>query len=92
MDDFESYINAIYVDYDSDDVSFTSYVYNLNTPQFNFVKRSAYGKVTNNMQKIVDYHRHNCHISTSGQCFIKCISYFPKKDYAEEFLTFISSE
>ena len=35
FDDFESYINAIYIDYDSEDVTFTGYVYILNTPQFN---------------------------------------------------------
>ena len=47
MDDFEIYINAIHVDYDSEDVTFTGYVYKLNTPQFNVVERSAYGKGTN---------------------------------------------
>ena len=32
MDDFESYMNAIDVDYDSEDVIFTGYIYKLNTP------------------------------------------------------------
>ena len=32
MDNFEIYINAIYVDYDSDDVTFSGYVYKVNTP------------------------------------------------------------
>ena len=41
MDDFESYINAIDIDYDSEDVIFTGYIYKLNTPQFNVVKPSA---------------------------------------------------
>ena len=41
MDDFESYINAIHIDYDSEDVTFTGYVYKLNTPQLKAVKRSA---------------------------------------------------
>ena len=40
MDDFESYINAMDVEYDSEDVTFTGYVYKLNTPQFNRVNRS----------------------------------------------------
>ena len=40
MDDFESYINAIVVDYDSEDVTFLGYFYILNTPQFNKVNRS----------------------------------------------------
>ena len=80
MEDFESYINAIGIDYDSEDVTFTGYVYKLNTPQFKFIKRSAYGKGSNYMQKIVEYHRKNCYIPTSGLCFIKCINYFTEKD------------
>ena len=92
MDDFERYINAIDVDYDSEDVTFTGYVYKLDTPQFKVVKRSAYGRGTNYMQEIVEYHGQNCYIPTSGMCFIKCINYFTKKDYTEEFLTFIRSE
>ena len=47
MDDFERYIKAIDIDYYSDDVTFTGYVYKLNTPQFKVAKRSAYGKGTN---------------------------------------------
>ena len=38
MIDFESYINAIDVEYDSEDVTFTGYIYELNTLQFNVVK------------------------------------------------------
>ena len=73
------YINAIVVDYDSEDVTFTGYVYKLNTPHFNVVKRSAYGKGNNYMQEIVEYYEQNCYIPTSGMCFIKCIKYLPKK-------------
>ena len=87
MDDFENYINAIDVDYDSEDVTFTGYVYKMNTPHFKVVKRSAYGRGTNYMQEIVEYHGQNCYIPTSGMCFIKSINYFTKKDYTEEFLT-----
>ena len=54
MDHFESYINTIDVDYDSEDGFFTGYIYKLNTPQFNVVKRSAYDKGTSYMQKIVE--------------------------------------
>ena len=60
MDDFERYINAIDMNYDSEDVTFTGYVYIINTPQFNVVRRSAYGKGTNYMQEIVEYHGQNC--------------------------------
>ena len=92
MDDFENYINAIDVDYDSEDVTFTGYVYKLSTPQFNVVNRNAYGKGTNFMQEIVEYRGQNCYIPTSGMCFIKCNNCFTKKDYTDEFLTFIQSE
>ena len=74
MDDFERYINAIDIDYDSNDVIFTGYVYKLKTPQFKVVKRSAYGRGTNYMQEIVEYQEQNCYIPTSGMCFIKCIN------------------
>ena len=92
MDHFESYINKIDDDYDSEDVTFTGYIYKLNTPQFNVVTRSVYGKGTKLMQEIVEYHGQNCYIPTSGMCFIKCKEYCTKKDYTEEFLTFIRSE
>ena len=92
MDDFESYLNAIVTDYDSEDVTFTGYVYKLDTPQFNVVKRSVYAKSTKYMQEIVEYRGQNCYTPTSGMCFIKFINYFTKKDYTEEFLTFIRSE
>ena len=46
MHDFERFKNAIDVDYESEDVTVTSYVYKLNTPQFKVLKRSAYGKGT----------------------------------------------
>ena len=46
MEDFESYINAIDIDYDSEDVIFSGYVYKLKTPHFKVVKRSAYTKGT----------------------------------------------
>ena len=92
MDDFESYINAIDVNYDSGDLTFTGYIYKLNTPQFKVVKRSAYGKGTIYMQELVKYCGQNCYIATSGHCFIKCTNYFTKKDYTEEFLKFIRAE
>ena len=92
MDDFERYINAIDIDYDSEDVTFTGYVYKLDIPQFKVVRRSAFGKGTTYMQEIVEYLGQNCYIPTSGLCFIKCINYFTKKDYTEDFLTFIRSE
>ena len=89
MDDFESYINAIDVDYDIEDVNCFGYVYKLNRPQFKVVKRSAYSESTNYIKEIVECHGQRCFIPTSRMFFIKCIKYFTKKDYTENFLNFI---
>ena len=91
-DGSERFLNAIDTDYDSEDITFTGCVYKLNSPQFNVVKRSAYAKGINYMQKIVENQGRNCYIPTSGHCFIKCIKHFTIKDYTEEFLTFIRTE
>ena len=40
--DYESYINAIDQDYESDDAIFDGYVYKINTSLFNIVNRSQY--------------------------------------------------
>ena len=58
------------MDYDSEDVTFTGYIYKLNTPQIKIVKRSACGKGTNYMQEIVQYHLQNCYIPISRKYFI----------------------
>ena len=93
VDDFESYINAIdNSGYDSEDVIFTQWLYKLNTPDFKKVNRSQYGKGTDFKQDIVEYIGNNCYIPTSGNCFNKRIKYFTKKDYTEEFLTFIQTK
>ena len=93
VDDFEGYINAIdNSGYDSEDVIFTGWLYILNTPEFKKVNRSQYGRGTDFKQDIVEYIGNNCYIPTSGNCFIKCINYFTKKEYTEEFLTFIRTE
>ena len=89
---FESYINAIDIDYDNEDVTSTGYVFKTNTSQFNVVNRSAYSKETNYMQQMVEYHGKNCYIPTSGKCFINCINYLTEKDFTEEFWTFIKIE
>ena len=93
VDDFESYINAKdNSGYDSEDVIFTGWLYKLNTPEYEKVNRSQYGRGTDFKQDIVEYIGNNCYIPTSGKCFIKCINYFTKKDFREEFLTFIRTE
>ena len=89
---FLPYINAIDIAYDSEDVIFTGYIYSLDTPQFNRVNKSQYGRGTDFEKDIVEYIGNNCYIPTSGNCFIKCMIYFTNEEYTEEFLTFIRTE
>ena len=92
MVDFESYKDAIDVDYFSGDVIFTGYVHKLNTPQVSVGEGSAYAKGTSYMQEIVQDHGQNCNIPASGHCFIKCNNYVTKRDNTEELLVFIRTE
>ena len=93
VDDFETYINAIdNSGYDSEDVIFTGWLCKLNTPEFHKVNRSQFARGTDFKQDTLEYIGNNCNIPTSGNCFIKCINFFTKEDYTEEFLTFIRTE
>ena len=85
VDDFETFINAIDVDYDSEDFILAGCLYKLNTPQFNRVNRAQYGRGTDFKHDIVEYMGNNCYIPTSGNCFIKCSKCFTDRDYTEEF-------
>ena len=53
-DSFQNYINATDIDYESEDITFTGYVFKINKSLFSFVKRSAYAKGTNYMKDIVE--------------------------------------
>ena len=92
IDDFESYINSIDEGYDADDCIFNGYIYKIETPQFNKVKRSQYGNGCSFDKIIVEYRRNNCYIPTKGYCFVKCINYLTGQDYKQEYLDFIRNE
>ena len=92
VDDFENYINAIDVDYNSEDVILTGWLYKFITPECNKVNISRYGRGTDFKQDIVEGIGNNCYIPTSGKYFIKCISYLTGKDYTKEILISIQTE
>ena len=92
MDDFEAYINSIGEGYDADDCIFNGYIYKINTPIFNKVKRSQYGNGCDFKQEIIEYRGNNCFIPTKGYCFIKCINFLTGEDYKQKYLEFIRSE
>ena len=71
MDDFENFIDSLDNDYNSEDVTFTGFVYKINTPQFNVVKRSVHAKNTGYMQEIVEHRGQNYYVPKNDHCFLK---------------------
>ena len=91
VDDFDTFINAIDGDFDSEDVIFSGWLYKLNTAEFNKAIRSQYGKTTRFKQEIVVYTGNNCYIPTSGNWFMEKFSYLTGEDYREIFFNFYSN-
>ena len=87
IEDLETYITAIDVDYDREDVIFTGWLFKLSTPHLNMVSRSQYGRRTDFEQKIVEYINKICYIPTSVNCSMKCFNHPTVKDCTEGFLT-----
>ena len=83
MDDFETCINFIDDDYDSEDIIFTGWLYKVNKPEFNKINRSQYGRGKDFEQEIFEYTGNYCYIPTSGICFIKCIIHIIGKNYTK---------
>ena len=86
-DYFGTFINAIGVDYDSEDVISTRRLYILNTLEINRATISQNGRVTNFEQDFVEYIGNKSYIPTSGNCFKKGINHLTGKDYSKHFLT-----
>ena len=92
MDDFEAYINSIDEGYDAEDATFNGYIYKIDTPIFNKVKRSEYGNGCDFKHEIIEYRGKIRFIPTKGYCFVKCFNFLTGQDYKEHFLDFIRSE
>ena len=92
VEDFSTYINAIVVEYDSEVVVSGRWLYKLNTPHFNMVNRSQYGRGTEFKQDFVYYLGNICFIPISVNCFIKCIIHLTGKIYTEVFIIFTRTE
>ena len=92
VSDYEASINAIDQDYESDDSFFNGYIYKIDTPQFNLVKRSQFGTGCNFKHEIIEYRGNNCYIPTKGYCFVKCINFLTGEDYKQQYLDFIRNE
>ena len=83
VDDFEICTIAIDVDYDSEVVIFTGWLYRINTPHSVKVNKSESGEVTVFKQDIVEYSKNKCYIPTSGNCFIKSTTFITGEKHAE---------
>ena len=93
VDDFESFFNAIGNGrYDSDYVSFTGWLFELYTLEFNTVMRCQNGRGTDFKPDIVEYKGNNCYIPTSSNDFRKCANYFTNKHYTKESIPFTRTE
>ena len=90
--DFESYIEKIDDHYDGDEVIFTGDSIEYDVPEFKPVKRSNYGKGTNYLADIEEFHGDKCFIPSGNNCFLKCINYLTSKDYKNEYFEFIRNE
>ena len=53
MNDFENYLNAIDIDYDSDDVTLTGYVYKLDTPNSKLLNEALMVEVLITCKKLL---------------------------------------
>ena len=92
ISDYEAYINSIDLDYDSEDSIFNGYIYKIDLPQFNKVKRSQYGNACSFDKIIVEYRGNICFIPTKGYCFVKCVNFLTGQDYKEQYFDLIRNE
>ena len=74
---------------DVEDAIFNECIYEINTPHFNKVNRSQFGKVCEFKHEIIEYQGNYCFIPTKGYCFVKCINFLTGKDYKQQYLNFI---
>ena len=86
MVDFESYLNAFKIDYDSEDVTFNGNVYEINTPQLSLVNRSQYGNGCDFRKETTECLGNRCFTPTKGYCFVKCIRYLAGEDCKQQYL------
>ena len=90
MIDFETYINSINGNYDSDDSIFNGYIFKINTRIFNKVKRSRHGNGCSFDKIIIQYQGNKCFIPTKGYCFVKCNNFLT--GHKDKYLDFIRNE
>ena len=86
--DYETYVNAIDQDYESEDAIFNGYIYRTDTPQVNLFNRSQYGKGRDFKLQIFEFPGNICFKTTNSYCFVKCINILTGEDYKQQYLNF----
>ena len=84
INDYESYINPIDQDYETEDDIFKDYIYKLNTHQFNLVKRTQYGNGCDFKHQNIGYGGNICFIPSNSCCFVKCIFFLTGGNYKQQ--------
>ena len=90
--DYESYIEAIDQDNESEDVIFNGYFYKITSPQFALINRSEDGNGCDFEHEIVEYRGNICFIPTKGFCFVNCIKFITREENKEKSLDYIGNE
>ena len=80
---YESYINAIDQDYESEDAIFNGFKSKIKPPQFNLVNRSQYGNGCGFERRNIEHRGNNGFKPTKGYCFFKSINFLTGKDYKQ---------
>ena len=87
--DYESFINAIDQNYETEDAIFNGYIYKIDTPQFNLYETSQYGNGCDFKHEIIEYRGKKCCIPTKAYCFVKRVLFITGEDYKQQKLDVI---
>ena len=79
IDAFDKYIGMIDRKYDIDDDIIYEGILHIIEREFNRVNSSNFGRGSNHLYDIQEYHGKNCYIPTGQNCFLKCIKLFNRK-------------
>ena len=79
LNDFDAYIDKIDDKYEGEDVIFDGQSIEYDIPEFKPKNRRNFGKGTNCLSDIAEFHGNNCYIPTGNNCFLKCFNYLTVK-------------
>ena len=90
--DYESYINAIDQDYESEDAIFNIYIYKRDTPHFHLVNKLQYRNDCDIKHQNIVYLGNISFVPTKRYRFVKRIILLTGENYKEKYLDFLGKE